>query len=225
MSLTQYLAFITYALAATVLPGPNNVLLLSAAGRNGIKKCLPLLLGIWSGLVTVMLLAGIFLSALDRFIPVITPVFKFVGAGYILWLAWKTLRRPPIAEETVGEAGEESAGNADEEKSPDAAKKKDTGLPSFRDGFLLQFLNVKVMMLGLAAFPGYFLVTGITWSRVFLVPLFAVSMTACCGTGNLIWALAGSLLKPFYNRFYRLINLGMALLLVWCAIKIILTGR
>ncbi|MBR5116825.1 MAG: LysE family transporter, partial [Lachnospiraceae bacterium] len=167
-------------------------------------------------LITVMLLAGIFLSALDRFIPVITPVFKYVGAAYILWLAWKTLRRPPIEESLK----EETEGKTDSD-----SKKSDASLPTFREGFLLQFLNVKVMMLGLAAFPGYFLVTGIAWPRAVLVPLFAISMTACCGTGNLIWALAGSLLKPIYNRFYRFINLCMALLLVWCALKIILTGR
>lgn len=200
MSLSQYLAFIAYALATTILPGPNNVLLLSAAGRNGLRKCLPLLIGIWSGLVTVMLLCGSFLSVLDRFVPQITPVFKYVGAAYILWLAWKTFRRPPVGEERT-----------------------DTSL-SFREGFLLQFLNIKVLMLGLAAYPGYFLSGNVhAWPVFLLVPLFAVSMTVCCGTGNLIWALAGSLLKPIYNRSYRLINLCMALLLVWCAVKVMLT--
>ncbi len=203
MSIDRYLAFIAYALAATVLPGPNNVLLLSEAGRVGFRRCRRLLLGIWCGLITVMLLAGTFLSVLDRLIPVITPVFKLVGAAYILWLAWKTLRRPPIGD-----------GDANPEKER---------ILGFRDGFLLQFLNVKVMMLGLASFPGYFLTIDNTWPRLLLVPLFAVSMTVCCGTGNLIWALAGSLLKPVYNRFYRIINLCMALLLVYCAVKILMT--
>ncbi|MCR5674470.1 MAG: LysE family transporter [Lachnospiraceae bacterium] len=203
MTVDSYLAFIAYALATTVLPGPNNVLLLSAAGRNGIGKCRSLLFGIWSGLVTVMLLAGIFLSVLDRFVPQITPVFKYIGAAYILWLAWKTWRRPPVGE-----------GDSD-----------DTDSLRFRDGFLLQFLNVKVLMLGLAAFPGFFLTEGNTWPRAALVPLFAVSMTVCCGTGNLIWTLAGSIIRPVYNRFYRAVNLFMALLLVWCAVKILLIGR
>ncbi len=204
MPVTLYLSFVAYALAATVLPGPNNVLLLSVAGRAGFRKCIPLIAGIWSGLITVMAIAGIFLSTLDRFIPRITPIVKYIGAAYILYLAWKTLIRKPVGEE-----------NDD----------RDAGTPVFRDGFLLQFLNIKVMMLGLAAFPGYFLTDGVTWPRIVLIPLFAVSMTACCGTGNLIWALAGSLLKPLYNRFCRPVNLCMALLLVWCAIKILMTGR
>ena len=196
MSLSVYLSFIAYACAATFLPGPNNVLLLSAAGQFGFKKCLPLLLGIWTGLVTVMLLAGTFCTVLESFIPAIAPVFKFVGAAYILYLAWQTFRRRPSSTEDV-------------ELKP----------LKFRTGFLLQFLNVKVIMLGLAAFPGYFLPYG---HSVFLVVLFAVTMTACCGTGNLIWAVAGSLIYPFYSRYYKWINAAMALLLVCCAVKIVL---
>ena len=48
-------------------------------------------------------------------------------------------------------------------------------------------------------------------------------MTACCGTGNLIWVVLGSLLFRFYNRHYRVINAFMALLLVWCAVKMVIS--
>ena len=54
-----------------------------------------------------------------------------------------------------------------------------------------------------------------------IVLLFAVTMTACCGTGNLIWTVLGGFLTPVYNRFYKIINAVMALMLVWCAVKII----
>ena len=196
MTLSVYLSFIAYACAATFLPGPNNVLLLSAAGQFGFKKCISLLLGIWTGLVTVMLMAGAFCTALKSFIPGIAPVFKYVGTAYILYLAWQTFRRKPAV-------------SAEAELKP----------LKFWNGFLLQFLNVKVIMLGLAAYPGYFLPYG---NSIFLIVLFAVTMTVCCGTGNLIWALAGSLIFPFYSRYYKWINLVMALLLVYCAIKILL---
>ena len=196
MPFDVYLSFIAYACAVTFLPGPNNVLLLSATGQFGFKKCLSLLFGIWTGLISVMLLAGTFCTVLQSFIPAIAPVFKYVGAGYILYLAWQTFRRKPASSKDV-------------ELKP----------LKFRNGFLLQFLNVKVIMLGLAAFPGFFLPYG---QSVFLISLFAVTMTACCGAGNLIWALAGSLIYPLYNRYYRWINTIMALLLVYCAVRIIL---
>ncbi len=197
MPLDVYLSFIAYACATTFLPGPNNILLLAAAGQFGFRRCVPLLLGIWTGLVTVMLLAGGFCSVLGNLIPGIAPYFRYVGAAYILWLAWKTLTRKP--------AGADSA--------------EVTRPLGFRDGFLLQFLNVKVIMLGLAAYPGYFLPHG---SGFLLVLLFAVTMTACCGTGNLIWTAAGSLLFRVYSRCYKAVNAVMAALLVYCAVKVLM---
>ena len=138
MVLSVYLAFIAYACATTFAPGPNNVLLLTATGQYGFKRCLPLMCGIWTGLVTVMLLVGGFCDGLGKLIPRIAPVFRFVGAAYILYLAWKTWKRTPVAisDKTV-------------EKPL-----------TFYNGFLLQFLNVKVIMLGLASYPGYFLPVG-----------------------------------------------------------------
>lgn len=197
MPMSVYLSFVAYACATTFLPGPNNVLLLTAAGQFGFKKCLRLLLGIWTGLVTVMILAGTFCSALSELIPQIAPVFKYVGAAYILYLAWQTFRRKPA-----------DPGKGEQEKPL-----------TYLNGFLLQFLNVKVIMLGLASYPGYFMPYG---PSVWIVLLFAVTMTACCGTGNLIWATVGSLLFPIYRKYYKVINLLMALLLVYCALKIIL---
>jgi len=196
MSLSVYLAFVAYACATTFLPGPNNVLLLTACGQFGFRRCLPLMCGIWTGLVTVMLIAAGFCNVLDTFIPQIAPVFKYVGAAYILYLAWKTARRNPVE---VGDG-----------KSNQPLK--------YHNGFLLQFLNVKVIMLGLASYPGYFLPYG---HSLFLIVLFAVTMTVCCGTGNLIWACAGSLICPVYNRYYKIVNWLMALLLVYCAAKIV----
>lgn len=48
-----------------------------------------------------------------------------------------------------------------------------------------------------------------------------LAVSACAGTGNLIWATLGSLLFPLYKRYAQVINTVMALLLVWCAWKIV----
>jgi len=38
--------------------------------------------------------------------------------------------------------------------------------------------------------------------------------------GNLLWAFAGNVLKRFYSSHYKLMNGIMALLLVWCSLRI-----
>ena len=79
-------------------------------------------------------------------------------------------------------------------------------------------MNVKILSLGIAAYSGYILPHG------FQVPMilgFAVTMAGCAATGNLIWATMGTMLFPLYKRFNTAINVVMALLLVWCAWKIV----
>ena len=50
---------------------------------------------------------------------------------------------------------------------------------------------------------------------------FAVYLMVLGALGNLIWAFAGNVLKRFYTSCYKLMNAVMALLLVWCSLRII----
>lgn len=190
-----YLELAAYACATTFSPGPNNILLLSSTSTYGLRRCRPLILGIWTGLLTIMLVCGFCCAGLGELVPQLVPVAKYVGAGYVLYLAYKTLTRK------VGDA------------SANASKPL-----TYVNGFLLQFLNIKIMMLGIAAYSGYIMPHGFSVSAVVA---FAVIMAGCAATGNLIWATLGTLLFPFYKRFDKIINAVMAALLVWCAWKIV----
>ena len=134
-----YLQLAAYACATTFSPGPNNILLFSSTSRFGIRKCWPLIFGIWAGLITVMLLCGFGCAWLGELVPQIVPIAKYVGAAYILYLAYRTFLRSP-------DGAKESGG---------ASKPL-----SYVNGFLLQFLNVHILMLGIAAYSGYILPTG-----------------------------------------------------------------
>ena len=191
-----YLELAAYACATTFSPGPNNILLLSSTSRFGLRKCWPLIFGIWGGLVAIMLLCGFGCAWLGELVPQIIPVAKYVGAAYILYLAYRTFVRSPGGQDT------------------DKASRPLTCV----NGFLLQFLNVKILMLGIAAYSGYILPTGFSVPAVLC---FALIMAVCAGTGNLIWATAGTLLLPLYKRHYKLVNGVMALLLLWCAWTIV----
>lgn len=196
MKLSTFISLAMYACATTFSPGPNNVLLLSSAGQYGFRKCLPLLRGIWTGLLTVMLLCGFACSLLGALIPAIEKYARFVGAAYIVWLGYKTLTRPV---------------------STNQSEKESTPL-TFTNGFLLQFLNVKILMLGIAAYCSFILTTD---SSLLPTLLFSITMAACAACGNLIWVSAGTLLFPIYQKYYRFFNIIMALLLFWCVYKVL----
>lgn len=189
--------FLTMTISAALTvwsPGPNNILLLSTASTYGIKKNLKLMLGIWTGSLTLMCLCGLFCSTLGRIIPGIQPVMKYVGAAYILYLAWQTWKRRPPSDSVT-------------EKEP-----------SYLMGLLLQLLNVKIIVYGLTMFSSYILPYE---NQVSVLFFFAVYLMFLGAVGNLIWAFAGNILKRFYTSHYRLMNGIMSLLLIWCALRII----
>ena len=215
MQLSVFFALVAYACATTFSPGPNNVLLLSSTGQYGFRKCLPLMRGIWTGLITVMLICGFGCKLLGDLIPSIERYARFVGAAYIVWLGYKTLTRRSVQnpESTVEETSDTSGQESAEQTSGNEQKPL-----NFVNGFLLQFLNVKILMLGIAAYCSFVLPNGTSLPATLI---FAVTMAACAATGNLIWATVGSLLFPVYSKYYRLFNGIMALLLFWCVYKIL----
>ena len=215
MQLSVFFALVAYACATTFSPGPNNVLLLSSTGQYGFRKCLPLMRGIWTGLITVMLICGFGCKLLGDLIPSIERYARFVGAAYIVWLGYKTLTRRSVQnpESTVEETSDISGQASAEQTSGNEQKPL-----NFVNGFLLQFLNVKILMLGIAAYCSFVLPNGTSLPATLI---FAVTMAACAATGNLIWATVGSLLFPVYSKYYRLFHGIMALLLFWCVYKIL----
>ena len=185
------------ACATTFTPGPNNILLLSSTSTFGFKRCRPLIMGIWEGLLAIMLICGLGCAVLGELVPQLIPYAKYVGAAYMVYLAYKTYTR----ETGSGE---------------NSLSKPLTGT----NGFLLQFLNIKVMMLGITFYSSYILPYGFHMSYILA---FAAIMALCSGTGNLIWATLGSLLFPIYRKHAKLVNTIMAALLLWCAWKIAAT--
>ena len=175
-------------------PGPNNILLLSTASRYGVKKNMPLMAGIWTGATVVMTLCGLLGQTLISVIPGIQPVMKMIGGAYLLYLAWNTYKRQP----------------------PSAAAEQK--LPTYFMGFFLQLVNAKMIIHGITMFSSYILPFVQTTPMILLFVVYFVIMGAI---GNLLWAFAGNVLTKVYNNHYKLMNLVMALLLVWCALRIL----
>lgn len=193
MSLSIFWEMTLTACLTVWSPGPNNIFLLSSASRFGLKKNMKFMLGIWTGSLTLMVLCGIFCSTLAAVIPGIQPVMKYVGALYLLYLAWQTFRRLP--------------------PGPNDAEK----VPPYYQGILLQLVNVKIIIYGLTMFSSFILPYE---KRPLILFCFAFYLMVLGGIGNLIWAVAGNILQQLYNRHYRLMNVIMALLLVWCALRV-----
>ena len=60
MPVMPWKAAILFVLAATYTPGPNNLMAMDGARRFGLRRCLPFLAGMSSGLIFVIALSGLF---------------------------------------------------------------------------------------------------------------------------------------------------------------------
>lgn len=92
MTADLLLAFMAFATVTTVTPGPNNTMLLASGANFGYRRSLPAILGIAAGIVLMMTAVGLGLGGLFQTWPALYDVLRWVGASYLLWLAWRIAR-------------------------------------------------------------------------------------------------------------------------------------
>lgn len=191
----SWFSFLTYAVVTAATPGPNNIMSMSNGGRKGFKAALPFNLGIWAGFSIVMVLCTAFCSLLSALIPKIKTPMLAVGAAYMLYLAWETLG---------------SSGDIQENHSRDG----------FFAGLFLQFINPKIYIYGVMSMEAYIL----PFYQGQALPLLGFSLLlAFIGFAfTLCWSAFGSAFKWLFSKHARVVNLVMALLLVYCAISLFL---
>ena len=161
----EIIALASFVVITSFTPGPNNVSSASMGVLYGYKTTMPYLLGIASGFFLVMILCGWISFTLLRLIPAVENILRIIGAAYILWLAFHTLK----ASYTFGENKTASWG--------------------FVKGFLLQLLNPKVVVYGITLYSAF-----LSWTVRNPLYLFA-SALALAGVGFCAvssWALFGA---------------------------------
>lgn len=89
MSIEVFLAMVSFAFAAAMTPGPNNVMLTASGVNFGFARTVPHMIGVAFGFAVLIAAAGFGLGALFVAWPQAQAVLKIAGAAYLLWLAWK----------------------------------------------------------------------------------------------------------------------------------------
>ncbi|QLP98062.1 MAG: LysE family translocator [Rhodoblastus sp.] len=131
------LAFAGASFALAVTPGPDMMLCASRAATQGRGVAFMTLAGICCGLFLHALFAGLGLSQLLLASPNAIVAVRWAGAGYLLWLAIRTLTTKP---DPVGDAAQPRAASM---------------AAAFRVGLLTNLLNAKVILFVLALYPQF----------------------------------------------------------------------
>jgi len=199
MESIDFVSLIPFVFITTFTPGPNNIACTSMAINFGLKKSMSFLYGIFFGFVSILLLTGFFSNIILKTIPELEPIMRWIGAAYILYLAYNILKADYSFQQN------------NQQMQP----------LSFSHGFLLQFLNPKGIIYALTLYSA-FLYSIIDIPR--FIVLFAFILSSIGFLSLLLWASFGTLISRFLyqDKVRKKLNLLLALLLAYTAVK--LTG-
>ncbi|MDD2161278.1 LysE family translocator [Pseudomonas sp. MIL19] len=190
MTLELLLAFVAFAFVTSVTPGPNNMMLLASGVNFGLRRSLPHMFGISLGFMLLVAAVGLGLGQLFEQVPLLYSVLRYLGAAYLLYLAWK------IANSGAPDHQANAAGKPF----------------SFLQAAAFQWVNPKAWIMAIGAITTYTPQDNFVVSVLLIAALFA--LVNCPSVG--LWTIAGSMLRNWLNnaRALRVFNIGMALLLV-----------
>ena len=89
MSTQQILAFFVFAFVAAITPGPSNVMLTATGAKLGVPGGIPCLIGVLAGMGSLIFAVTAGIGGLVVGHPAVLAVIKWVGAAFLLWLAWQ----------------------------------------------------------------------------------------------------------------------------------------
>jgi threonine/homoserine/homoserine lactone efflux protein len=191
------LAFLSFAIAASVTPGPNNVMVAASAASHGVRAVVPQILGISLGFGAMILIVGLGLAVPLASFPQLAIAMRWIGAAWLALLAWKIATAPPPGE--------------------------GTGRPPLRfiGGALFQWINPKAWMLAVG------IATTWAAADAPLAPQVALmaAIFALVGVPNgLFWAALGERAGRLLHSpgRLRIFNVTMALLLLASMIPVLL---
>ena len=189
--LTNFFPFLAYLVVTTFTPGPNNIMSMSNGLRYGYKKSFNFLLGIFTGFVVVMLLCGLLNFVLLSLLPQVKFWLTLLGAAYMIYLAVHIALSKP------------------EEDAPGASR-----LNNFKAGFIMQFVNLKVILYGITIYSSFIIQS---FQSPVVISLFAPLLAGVGFISCSVWALGGNLFRSFLRKYFLAFNLAMAALLVYTA--------
>ncbi|BET95321.1 LysE family translocator [Xenorhabdus taiwanensis] len=194
MTLSLIFSLSIFMFISAVTPGPNNLLLTSSGANFGIRRSIPLCLGIILGMQTILLLSAFGIAALLLIYPAIHMGLKILGCLYLLWLAWKTATSHYKRLDTTTSAGEPI---------------------KIYQGWLLQFLNPKTWLMGLGAISSYSLVGERYNHSIFVISIVMLIVNTLAGA---IWLVLGSLIGQLLKsrRAWFTFNIAMGVLTAAC---------
>lgn len=185
-------SFLIYCFIITFTPGPTNIVILSTAHNLGIKKAMTFTYGATIAFGLLLVISAMLNTVLITIIPKILIVMQILGSCYIFYLAYQ-IYKMDTSKSAVNQTG------------------------TFLSGFLMQFLNPKVILFTMTVLPSFILPhyiskSAVTASVIIITIIGFIAFTT--------WVLFGAIFKKLLQKYDKVVNVIMALFLVYSAIML-----
>jgi cysteine/O-acetylserine efflux protein len=187
---------LAYVLISTFTPGPSNVSSASMGVLHGYRNTLNFQAGLAAGVFVMMLLSGLVSTTLLSIFPALEPALRYIGAAYILYLAYGIIK----------------ASYSFDERATDPL--------GFSHGITLQLLNPKLVIYAFTLFSAF--LAAIT-DNIAMVALAAALLSATSFVATSVWTVFGATIKSYLHqpRVQAVVNGLLALFLVYSAINLV----
>ena len=187
----EILSLCLFMFVTSCSPGPNNVVASHSGFNHGVKKSLPLMLGVIFGFTTMLAIVNFGLINIFNIYPIIQQILIFTGSIFLIYLAYKI-------------SFSRSSNNSEELKPV-----------NFIETFLFQFLNPKGVIVAIIAASTYTesganFVNYSVWMLSIALVFAIISIT--------FWTLLGKFMRKFATneKFIKWFNYVMSALLLGC---------
>ena len=187
-----------YYIIMYATPGPNNSILTASGIKFGFIKTIPNIFGIPTGHGIQLILVCLGLGSLFLQFPNLLDILKYMGATYLLYLAWKMF-------------GSLNIQITENKSSP----------LKYYEAILFQFVNPKAWVICITAVSLFYP----EQENIFIGTFFMVVMSTIINIPSIsIWAFGGSIIRKYLNnnKVKKLVEWFLAILLTGTAISILL---
>mgnify|MGYP001381050179 FL=1 len=187
----EILSLSLFMFVTSCSPGPNNVVASHSGFNHGIKKSVPLMLGVIFGFTTMLAIVNFGLINIFNLYPIIQKILIGTGTIFLIYLSYKI------------------------SFSKSSDKKNDLKPVNFTETFLYQFLNPKGVIVAVIAVSTY-TESGINFMNYSLWMLGIAFLFAIISI--IFWTFLGKFMRKFATneKFIKWFNYVMSALLLSC---------
>lgn len=183
MTLSLILPMAAFALAASISPGPVNLMCLSSGTRYPLSRGLIFVTGATLGFIALFVTIGLGLYSVLALVPGFNAGLRWAGVAFLLYLSVQLFRdNGQLPQDEIHRA------------------------PGFATGAVMQWLNPKAWLASASGIGAY-----TSGNNLGEIILFAALYLPICWLSLSCWVYAGVFLRRYIQRPIVLITLNRAL--------------